>query len=734
MSNELLASKVVVFEEEPKVRGIKAAATSVAGAVGITERGPVGTAVACTSLEDVQQVFGGFTPDSDLALAVKGFYENGGGLLWIVRTCHYTEVSDPATATAARAFVYLTAAGVPSPARVVGTQPGPFRLANGDRLAISEGGNPEDVILFEGSAASVQASGAGPFALLDGMTLTVMLEDEVIQTIIFNAADFVDIGSAASAEVVAAVNAQLTGGKALAEPGGPAIASDVEGLASRVQITGGTANDVLGFGTGIVQGTGNVQRLRAVTVDEIKALVEAAVPEVIVAAEAGGELAVSAVAAGASSSLQVGASTAPAFGLDTNLHEGSDTGTAAVLRVEGKDPGAFANRIEVAVKPPTSGEAGAFNLSITEDGVDRPSFPNVSMNPNHPRYVEKVVNDVRTGSTLLRVVDQLVAGAPAPDPQTAQLLGGDDGLVGLDDNDFIGMRSAKNGLYALNKVQDLSILFVPGRATPAVHNAMIGYCEVERDGLVFAVLDPPEGYGSTEIVDYVKSTAALQNLSENGAIYWPRVLILNPSKTVFGPEEKIPAPPSGVVCGVFARTDAARPGGVYDPPAGTEKGKLFGVLGFETDDVLEEAHRDIVYPERINPLTTSPGAPRFIDGSRTLKGDGQFPYVAEKRGVIFIRRSLKEGLRFARHKNNDEGLRAQVMRTIKAFLTIQMNNSAFQSKDPKKAFFIEISDKATDIMANKLTGRVGLAMNKATDWVVIGISADTRALDEELAG
>ncbi len=86
------------------------------------------------------------------------------------------------------------------------------------------------------------------------------------------------------------------------------------------------------------------------------------------------------------------------------------------------------------------------------------------------------------------------------------------------------------------------------------------------------------------------------------------------------------------------------------------------------------------------------------------------------------------------HKNNDESLRAQVLQTIKAFLTIQMNNGAFQSKDPKKVFFVEISGKPSDIQANKLTGRVGLAMNKATDWVVIGISADTCALEEELAG
>jgi hypothetical protein len=82
---------------------------------------------------------------------------------------------------------------------------------------------------------------------------------------------------------------------------------------------------------------------------------------------------------------------------------------------------------------------------------------------------------------------------------------------------------------------------------------------------------------------------------------------------------------------------------------------MFGVLGFETDEVLEENKRDLVYPHRINPLTTGPGLPRYIDGSRTLKGDGNFPYVAERRGVIFIERSLKQGLQFAQAQEQHRG-------------------------------------------------------------------------------
>ena len=60
MAGQLLSSKVVVVEEEPQVRGIPSLPTSVAGAVGITERGPIGEAVLVNSFEEFQERFGGW--------------------------------------------------------------------------------------------------------------------------------------------------------------------------------------------------------------------------------------------------------------------------------------------------------------------------------------------------------------------------------------------------------------------------------------------------------------------------------------------------------------------------------------------------------------------------------------------------------------------------------------------------------------------------------------------------
>jgi len=265
---------------------------------------------------------------------------------------------------------------------------------------------------------------------------------------------------------------------------------------------------------------------------------------------------------------------------------------------------------------------------------------------------------------------------------------------------------------------------------------MITYCEDTRDGTVFAVLDPPAGQSKTGIITYVETTASLLNLSEYGAIYWPQVKVLNPSEAVFGTDDTIVVPPSGHIAGVFARTDGSREGGVYLQPAGVERGILRGVVGFENDDVKQESCRDLVYPKRINPLTTGPGLPLFIDGSRTLKGNGNFPSVAERRGVIYIEVSARLGTEFARHSNNDANLRARVDRALTAFLLIQFRNGAFRGDSPSNSFFVDVGEglnPASSVFAGKLIARIGLATQKPAEYIILRFSQDTRELEEEIA-
>src|SRR5512138_3051285 len=317
MSKELLSSKVIVEEEEPKVRGISSAPTSVAGAVGITERGPIGVATLCNSFDDYESTFGGFSANSELALAAMGFFQNGGSELWVVRTAHYADVSNPLAVTAMSSFVTLP------------------------------------------------------------------------------------------------------------------------------------------------------------------------------------------------------------------------NGATDILTVQAKECGAFGNRLKVEIRAATNGQVGYFDLLVLDDGVYRETFPNLTLTATAARYVETIVNDASSGSRLIKATDLHPASSTVLALGTYSLTGGSDGLVGLTDADFVGTDAGKTGLHALDAVQSLSLLIVPGRATPAVHAAMLAYAEVEREGTVFAILDPPAAQSATAIVTYVSTTAALENASEYGAIYWPRIKVLNAKKCVF---------------------------------------------------------------------------------------------------------------------------------------------------------------------------------------------------------
>lgn len=735
------ASDITFVEESPQIRQIQGVPTSIAGMVVVCERGPVGEAVLTTSWEEWRRIFGGDIANGEGASIARGFYEEGGEQLYTVRTVHYTDPATPATKTSAKAAQDIdTEATAASAATVLGSNVGPFNLESGDTLVIDRDALGTDTATFTGTAAS-RDSAVGPFALVDGQTLTVSVNGDPVQTVTFDAAEFSDIAAATAEEVAAVLNAELDGVSATVVAGAVRLSTDRRGTGATLNVTGGTSNTELAYTTGATAGGGNVANIDEVSVAEIKTIVELAVSGVTVT-DVGGAVRITSNTTGGSSTVQVvSSSTADdELGLDNATHTGGTGVAQTTLIARGRYDGTYAEDVELVVSDATSGEASEFDLAVVDDGVTVQTFLNLTMDPDADRYVETIVNNATTGSALLELEDQGLVGSaldrrPANGTYSA-MTGGDDGLSGLVDADFIGDSAGGTGFYALDLATDLSIMLNAGRATSAVQNAMISYAEVWRAGSVFVVLDPPAGRTAAEMVTYVSTTAALEGASEFAAIYWPRPKVLNPNRTVFGNEDTVVVAPSGIIGGVYARNDAAKQGGIYEPPAGPEKwGRMYSVLGFETEESKDIRKRGLVFPRRINPLTVERGA-RYIDGARTLKANGNFPTVAERRGVIYIEQSVKRGIQFARHRNNDDTLRREVERTIRNFLIVQMRLGAFRSKDPAKAFFLDFSKKLNPdslVFAGQMKGRMGLATQKPAEFIVIGVTQDTRALDAELA-
>lgn len=739
MSNALLSSKVVIEEEQPKVRTIQAVQTSIVASVGVTERGPIATPTLVTSETEFQAIFGGFTANSDLAHAVRGFFENGGQFLFISRTVHYTDPSIPGTATAVTATLnLLSAATGPTAGSVTGTNTAPFVFTAAGTIIVNVDAGGNLTATFDATAATQTSSNVETYVLVDGQTLTFGVNGGGVQTVTFNTAEFVAIGAATAAEVAAVINAEATGIAATAPGTAVIITTDRIGSSASLDTFGGTAAATLGF-SGSAAGTGDVADISAVTVAEIKTVMEADIAGLTVNDVASAVQIVSNTT-GPSSSILVDASSTmdTVIGVDNATHSGTVGAAVNTLQVDGKTEGAYANDLTIRVEAATNAVADDFNLVVIDDGIELETFPNLNMNDLVARYAEAVINDGSEESNLIAVIDLDAATTQRPANGTfGPLTGGDDGLTGLTDADFVGAAAGATGLRAYDQTQDLTILIVPGQATSAVQNAMITYVEETRDGSMFAILESPPGSTATTVITYFDTTASLLGLSEFGAAYWPLVEVLNPSEAVFGTVANLVVTPSGHIAGVYARTDANRPGGIYDPPAGIEEGVLRGIQGFETAEVLDEAKRDLVFPKRINILTTFTGVPRHIDGSRCLKGDGNFPFVAQRRGAIFIEQSVKNGTQFARNKNNTPKLRRTVERTIRQFLILQMRNEAFSTQDPDTAFFVEFSDRLNPRVvsnAGQMIGRVGLAFNTPAEFIIIKFSRDTRALEQELAG
>ncbi len=720
------ASKVTVREGEARLRQIQGVPTAVTGAIGIAERGPIGVAVAVDSPEEYEAAYGGFTQNGELALFASNFFDNGGGRLWVVRTAHYTDVSDPDSLTARTANATIEATGgvTDTPATTL-IEGGPWFIEDGDELKLSVDGRAEQTLSFEAKPAELLSVATFPTGFSGGEE--ILFEAHGVQSkVAFEATD------RSPEEVAARLNAQLRFARADVVGGQVRVRTDVGGSFVRLQVLGGTANDLLKFPANVVNGSGNVEDQSALYADALAALLDP-LSRISAIPLSDGRVSVSTNQRGPNAKIEF-APTELRARLDLPAEVVGDAAAASgtALTVSGSDPGEFGNRIQVEIR---ESDAGGFDLLVFDDGAHRETFSELSMDPTAARHVEAVVNG-RLGSRLIQVFDHALGGSPEPGPQTASLSGGSDGLVGLDDGDFVGSEQGETGLRAFDAVSDLAVLTAPGRATPVMHQRLVDYCERIREGLVFAILDPPAWMNAIEIEEYVTKTALLSGLSESAAIYWPRLLIRNPKKSVFGALPVIAVSPSGAVAGVFARTDTSREGGVYIPPAGVETGKLVGVLGFESQDTLNIKKRDRIYPKRINPLTSGDGFLPYIDGSRTLKGDGQFPYVAEKRGVIFIRRSVKRGLQFARHRNNTESLRAEVDRTLEAFLLRQMRAGAFRSQVPEEAFFVDVSDALNPpsvVFQGKLRGKIGVATNKPAEFIEIEIAQDTRALEAEFS-
>jgi len=738
-----LSSKVSIVRLPPSLQSIIGVPSNSIHLTGTSMKGPIGevSAVPSGSWPTWKRIYGGLITTSYLPVSVWAIMRapRGTKRIFTTRITHFTDPDDKLTTAALIGDEDLDGTtAAPTQGEETGTVAGPWNLDSGDDLVIhcdEDGGGP-DTATFTGTPALI-AGGVWVGGLLAADQIVIKTDkDPDNQTVIFS-------GGETFPQTLALLNA-VAGMQAIDSGGGGTnidLQSDTEGTNGSIQIVSesppGVAAKIGHVVAAAVTGGGNIGDIDAATFTELKGIIEAAVINpltgVTVSEEVGGFMTITSnkVGGGVTSSIMIEvASTADAkFGFDNVLHTGSPVSAGPVITVQGINAGGFTDDITVDVEAATDGEAAHFKLKVYYEGELIETWDNLSMVTTDPAFHETLINNADVGSAWINTVD-LATGTRPDDVTGVALTGGDDGLGGLVDADFTG----NAGIWSTRFLPDfIALRAVPGRATAVVQNALVTMSELTNS---FAVMAGPLGQTVSGIRTYFKTTAALKELSEFGAFYWPNPKIANPDTDVYGTDDtEIVVPAEGPCLGTYTVNDS-RQGGVYEAPAGLENGRLFGVTDVENEQVYDESVRDQLYPDRINPIWhMADGEPFFIDGSRTLKSTGPFPSIGESRGVIFITQSVKVFAERVRHRNITLRLLDEVGKATELFLIGQARQGAFFSDDPEKAFYVDTSEAvnpASERAAHRLHIYIGLAMAEPAEYIFIEVTKDTRALLEEL--
>jgi hypothetical protein len=722
---------------------------------GVTEMGPIGSlgnnGIPATSFPDWQGVHGGFTAESrDAALAAKNFFDEGGQFLYTARVVRCSTPGDITTRLSAAAEVELeTAAASPSAAYVEGNT-GPYELTSGDTINWKGDQGSTEVATFTGVAVTT-SSAAGPFVLANGQTLVIRVNQVTLPTKTFNTAEFVDITAATAAEVRASLNAFLAANSAgaYAEVDGSAVdVSTVRaGTGAYLEFVSGTALAELGFATGEVQGTGNVANIAAVTAAEVETIIDAA----IAAGEASvvaGKPRITSPTTGLTSYAQVlSSSTAEAkIGFPTAEQQGAAGDAEPTLKLVMLYDGEFGDEFSGERTAASNGDTARFNIYLRRNGVrvQGEVWSDLSMDSTDARYAINVINEgsgSQRRSRYVSAVDMastLTGANRNPAVATVAFAGGDNGLVGLADADFVGERitTSATGLRVLDEINILDLVGVPGRATAAVDNGLITYCDVYRLGYTFPVLASPYGQRGIDTIEYVSQTANLTGSTELGAFYAPNVYVDNPSTGVFGTAETLLTSPVGMIMGAMCRNDRrVGEGGPFE-----QVSNATGIL--KTVRALE--HRDFeVGPLRgqaeavfINTIRDQRNKPIQIDGAQTLNARaGVFRSVGASRGAVFITNSLLFVYDDLRNQNITEPYQANLRQIADKFLRRLTKKNRFRYSDPKKAYFVDFTGETTPdvIEQDTVIGVLGIAVPGIARYIFIYLQPINDSLADQLA-
>lgn len=327
--------------------------------------------------------------------------------------------------------------------------------------------------------------------------------------------------------------------------------------------------------------------------------------------------------------------------------------------------------------------------------------------------------DTATSPNQLQLAIEQTDSKEAERSLTIALSGGNDGMrpaASAYDGQVDPGSDLKTGLKQFEDLEDISIVAAPGSTylyetagygpqAQAIVRFLIRHAEKMRYRI--AVVDS----GDNQSISQVRAMRA-QLDSTYAALYYPWVRVLDPLS-----QRETYMPPSGFVCGIYARNDINR--AVYKAPA-NEVVNL--ALGFER--FLNKSQQEVLNPEGVNCFRFFEGRGMRLWGARTISSDPEWKYVNLRRYFAYLERSIDKGTQWAVFEPNGELLWANVRRTIEDFLLNEWQNGALLGDKPDKAYFVKC-DRSTmsqnDLDNGRLICLIGVAPLRPAEFVIFRI-------------
>lgn len=269
----------------------------------------------------------------------------------------------------------------------------------------------------------------------------------------------------------------------------------------------------------------------------------------------------------------------------------------------------------------------------------------------------------------------------------------------------LSLASFERALEAIGALKDVCMVAAPGSTVPGAARALVAHAD-RPQAWRMAVIDPPPG-SSIEQVRAFRSELD----SRNAALYYPWIL------SAASDGQDIVLPPSGFLCGIYARTDVQR--GVHKAPANEV---VKGARRFES--TINVGQQEVLNPLGVNCLRYFEGRGYRVWGARTLSSDPEWKYVNLRRYCHYLESSIHRGMQWVALEPNGERLWANVRSTIMDFLYNEWSNGALLGSKPEEAYFVKC-DRSTMTQNDLDNGRVvcliGLAMVKPAEFTVFHV-------------